>query len=288
MRDILENGDIRPERTGVGTISLFGQQMRFDLRNTFPLLTTKKMKLASVASELLWFIEGSGDERRLAEIRWGKPRSELGNKRTIWSENLSAPYWKDKAKFEGDLGRVYGVQWRHWQSSKIDMSGSGIDIKVKKTDQLKNLIDGIKKDPYGRRHILSAWNAGELDQMALPPCHILSQFYVSKGELSCQLYQRSADYFLGVPFNIASYSLFTKMIAQVCGLKAGEFVYTIGDAHIYLNHEDVVREQLSRTPKPQPDIYIDPSIDDIDDFKMEHFEMIGYESHGQLTAKMAI
>lgn len=288
LENVLENGDVRPERTGVGTRSLFGMQMRFDIRHRLPLLTTKKMMLPAITSELLWFIEGSGDERRLAEIRWGKPREEIKGKRTIWTDNAEADYWKDNAKAEGDLGRVYGVQWRNWQAPKVTMNAEGVTMEVKLVDQLKGLIEGIKNDPYGRRHILTAWNPGELDQMALPPCHVMSQFYVNKGELSCQLYQRSADMFLGVPFNIASYSIFTKMMAQVCGLAAGDFVYTIGDAHIYNNHVEVVEEQLDRKPMGFPTLYIDPDIKDIDAFEMGHFELMDYESHGPLRAKMAV
>jgi thymidylate synthase len=278
LKTVLDTGLSRPDRTGVGVRSLFGFQTRFDLKSTFPLLTTKKMNLASIVSELLWFIEGSGDERRLAEIRFGKDRNLIESKRTIWTDNAEAPYWLAKAKFDGDLGRVYGVQWRDWQTS----DGRSVD-------QLANLIGGIKRDPFGRRHIISAWNPGELEEMALPPCHVMAQFYVAGGELSCLLYQRSNDLFLGSPYNIASYALFTKMIAQVCGLRAGELIYSQGDTHIYDNHEAAVREQLSRVPRQGPQIYIDPSIKKIEDFRMEHFELIGYDNpYPAIKAAMAV
>lgn len=284
LKNVLENGDERPERTGVGTRSLFGMQMRFDLRNSLPLLTTKRIMIPAITSELLWFIEGSGDERRLAELRWGKPREEITSKRTIWTDNAEAGYWADKAKFDGDLGRVYGVQWRKWQSPK-EVDGK---VTTSTVDQLANLIEGIKTNPYDRRHILSAWNPGELDQMALPPCHVMSQFYVSNGELSCQLYQRSADMFLGVPFNIASYAIFTYMIAQVCGLKPGDFVHTIGDAHIYSNHIEAVETQLAREPLGFPILEMNPNVKNIDDFRMEDFEINDYNYHEPIKAKMAV
>lgn len=294
LNHVMEKGVDRPDRTGVGVRSVFGMQTRYDLRNGFPLLTTKKVNFAAVASELLWFIEGSGDERRLAEIRFGKPRADLAGKKTIWTENAQAPYWKPKATFDGDLGRVYGVQWRKWASPEADrfavMSANGRreGAILREVDQLANLIEGIKKDPFGRRHILSAWNPGELDEMALPPCHVLCQFYVSGDELSCMLYQRSNDLFLGSPFNIASYAMLTRMIAQVTGLRAGDFIYSQGDTHIYHNHFNQVREQLSRKPKGQPQLYIDPTIDKIDDFRMSHFEVVGYDHHGALVAPMAV
>jgi len=221
LEHILKHGKQKTDRTGIGTISVFGYQMRFDLRTGFPAITTKKLAWKAVVSELLWFLEGSGDERRLAEILHGT--RDL-SKTTIWTANAKADYWLPKAHYEGDLGRVYGVQWR-------DFLG---------VDQIQQLIDGIKKDPSGRRHILTAWNPAELSDMALPPCHVLSQFDVTDGYLSCQLYQRSCDMFLGVPFNIASYSLLTHIIARECGLKVGDFVWTGGDCHIYTNHVDAV------------------------------------------------
>lgn len=275
MKEILETGETRPDRTSVGTISIFGPQLSFDLSKGFPAITTKKLAWKSVVSELLWFLEGSSDERRLAEILYGNRNSE---KQTIWTKNLNADYWKDKSKFEGDLGRVYGVQWREWINSR------GLII-----DQLSNLIEGIKNNPYGRRHILSAWNPGDLDLMALPPCHVMAQFYVSvNGTLSCKMYQRSADIFLGVPFNIASYSLLTHMIAQVCGLKVGKFIHTFGDAHIYLDHVEQVKTQLEREPFPLPTLKLNPDIKDITKFTMKDIELINYQSHKKISGDMAV
>lgn len=275
-QDILDNGEVREDRTGTGTISKFGPQMVFDLNKGFPAITTKKLAWLSMLSELLWFIEGSQDERRLAEILYNTRDS---SKKTIWTDNAQAPYWKDKAKFEGDLGRVYGVQWRSW-----------LDTKGQEIDQLTKLIKGIKNEPFSRRHILSAWNVGEIDNdMALPPCHTFAQFYVSKsGKLSCKMYQRSADVFLGVPFNIASYALFTHMIAQVCNLEVGEFIHTFGDAHIYLNHVEQIKEQLTRTPYNLPTLKINPEIKDITKFTMKDFELINYKHHPKLTGNMAV
>jgi thymidylate synthase len=268
LEQILENGKQKTDRTGIGTISVFGHQMRFDLRLGFPAITTKKLAWKAVVSELLWFIEGSGDERRLAEILHDTRDSE---KKTIWTANAEADYWKPKAKFEGDLGRVYGVQWR-------DFGG---------VDQLQNLIDGIKKDPSGRRHILSAWNPAELDQMALPPCHVLSQFDVTDGHLSCQLYQRSCDMFLGVPFNIASYSLLTHIIARECGLKVGDFVWTGGDCHIYINHIDAVKEQLSREERALPTLFMSVN-KKFNEYTMEDFVLENYNPHPAIKADMAV
>ena len=296
LKQVLEQGEIKDDRTGVGTISYFGMQQRYDLSKSFPAVTTKKLAWRACVGELLWMIEGSGDERRLAEITHGT----RDGRTTIWTPNALAPYWKPKAKFEGDLGRVYGVQWRHWrtpvehkkESFKND-SGSwfnrGSILHVQETDQLVNLIAGIKKDPSGRRHILSAWNPGELDDMALPPCHMFAQFYVSKdGKLSCQMYQRSMDTYLGGPFNIASYSLLTHMIAQVCGLGVGEFIHVIGDAHIYLNHIEQVKEQLSRGPLPAPQLWLNPDISDITKFTMDDIKLLNYQSHPSLPAPMAV
>lgn len=270
LRDVLDNGTVREDRTGTGTIGLFGMQQRYDLTKGFPAVTTKKLAFKACLSELLWFLEGSSDERRLAEILHGSSEED---KRTIWTDNALAPYWLPKAKYQGDLGRVYGVQWR-------DFGG---------VDQLLKLVEGIKKDPWGRRHIITAWNPAELDQMALPPCHCFAQFYVSAdNKLSCQMYQRSCDLFLGVPFNVASYSLLTHMIAQVCGLGVGEFVHVLGDAHIYLNHVEQVREQLSREPLPAPTLWINPDVRDITTFTMKDFRLDGYTSHGTIKAPMAI
>jgi thymidylate synthase len=277
LKNVLDYGTDKPDRTGVGVRSTFGHQTKFGLRTGFPLLTTKKMNIDSVASELLWFIEGSGDERRLAEIRYGKPRAELEGKQTIWTANANAPYWKEKAQFEGDLGVVYGVQWRKWEGTN-----------GKTVDQLQILLDGLRNDPNGRRHILSAWNPAELDNMALPPCHVMCQFYVNKNELSCMLYQRSNDLFLGSPFNIASYAMLTMMIAQVLGLKAGDFIYTQADTHIYSNHFDAVKEQLTRTPFQQPKLLLDKSVKNIEDFTMDSFELVDYQSHPFIKAEMAV
>jgi len=270
LKFVLENGQERKDRTGVGTIGVFGMQQRYDLSLGFPAVTTKKLAFKAVVSELLWFIEGSNDERRLCEILHG---TRNASKKTIWTDNATSKYWLPKIQFIGDLGRIYGVQWR-------DFGG---------VDQLNELIIGIKNDPYGRRHILSAWNPAELDQMALPPCHCFAQFYVSAdGRLSCQMYQRSCDMFLGVPFNIASYSLLTHMIAQVCGLEAGEFVHVLGDAHIYLNHVEQVKEQLAREPLPLPTLWINPEVNLIERFTMEDFRLDGYDSHTPIKATMAV
>jgi thymidylate synthase len=284
LKDILETGEHRPDRTGIGTISKFGVQMRFDLSKGFPAVTTKKLAWKSVVSELLWFIEGSGDEYRLREILHGERYSE---KKTIWTDNTQAEYWTKKKlqRHEGDLGRIYGVQWRRWRAPVVRIN----KVVLQNCDQLLNLIDGIKNDPYGRRHIITAWNPGELEHMALPPCHLMSQFYVGNdGKLSCQMYQRSADMFLGVPFNIASYALFTHMIAQVCNLSVGELVIVLGDAHIYENHVEQVKEQLKRKPLPAPTIILNPKIDVITQFTMQDIELGGYESHDAITAPMAV
>ena len=274
LKEILDNGEDRPDRTGIGTRGIFGMQMRFNLQEGFPALTTKRLAWRAVVSELLWFIEGSGDERRLAEILHGNRNTE---KSTIWTANASAEYWANKKlrRHPGDLGRVYGVQWRRWRKPLIRIN----KVVLQNYDQLSELIKGIKEDPYSRRHILTAWNPGELELMALPPCHMMAQFYVNNGRLSCQMYQRSADFPLGVPFNIASYALFTHMIAQVCNLDVGEFIHTIGDAHIYLNQIDGVREQLSREPLPLPTLHLNPEIKDITQFTMDDIQLINYQSH---------
>ena len=286
LQHVLENGQDKTDRTGVGTRSVFGYQMRFNLQEGFPATTTKKLAWRAVVSELLWFLEGSGDERRLAEILHGTRDS---SKKTIWTANAQADYWKPKAKYEGDLGRVYGVQWRDWQAADVYFNPaiSGNILMAKSVDQLTNLIEGIKKDPSGRRHILSAWNPGELDQMALPPCHVLSQFDVTNGKLSCQLYQRSCDMFLGVPFNIASYSLLTYIIANECGLEVGDFVWTGGDVHIYSNHFDAVREQLTRTPKELPQLSF-PKDKKIADFVVDDFVLQNYNPDSAISAPMAV
>jgi thymidylate synthase len=269
LEDILNNGEVKDDRTGVGTISVFGRQIRFNLSESFPAVTTKKLAWKSVVSELLWFIEGTGDERRLAEILHGSRDTERS---TIWTGNAQAAYWTPKARYDGDLGRVYGVQWRDWRG----------------VDQLSNLIKGIKTDPNGRRHIITAWNVDELDQMALPPCHVLAQFYVSNGKLSCHMYQRSVDVFLGLPFNIASYALLTHMIAQVCDLKVGELIISTGDTHIYSNHIEQVKEQLSREEYPLPALFLNPEIKNIDKFSMDDILLFDYKSHGTIKADMAV
>ena len=282
LKNILENGEDRPDRTGVGTRSIFGLQMRFNLENGFPAITTKKLAWRAVVSELLWFIEGSGDEYRLREILHGDRYSQ---KRTIWTDNAEADYWVKRKlqRHPGDLGRVYGVQWRRWRKPLIRIN----KVVLQNHDQLLELIDGIKSDPYSRRHIISAWNPGELDIMALPPCHMMAQFYVNNGKLSCQMYQRSADMFLGVPFNIASYALFTHMIAQVCNLEVSELIITLGDAHIYNNHFEQVKEQLKRDPKPLATLELNSEISVITEFDMEDVELVGYESHEAIKAPMA-
>jgi len=257
MKHVLENGVKKEDRTGVGTISVFGYQMRLDLQEGFPLVTTKKVHLRSIIHELLWFLKGDQNIKYLRD-----------NKVTIWDE------WADD---NGDLGPIYGIQWRSWPSS----SGE-------KVDQITELIDQIKNNPNSRRLIVSAWNVGELDQMALPPCHTLFQFYVAQGKLSCQLYQRSADVFLGVPFNIASYALLTLMIARVCGLSPGEFIHTFGDAHLYLNHLDQARLQLTREPRNRPVMYLNPEVSNIFDFKYEDFELKGYDPHPHIKAEVAV
>lgn len=283
LKNILEHGEDRPDRTGVGTRGIFGLQMRFDLTQGFPAVTTKKLAWRAVVSELIWFIEGSGDEFRLREILHGDRYSE---KKTIWTDNVQADYWIKKRlqRHPGDLGRVYGVQWRRWRKPVVRIN----KVILQNHDQLLELIDGIKHDPYSRRHIISAWNPGETDLMALPPCHILSQFYVSNGKLSCHMYQRSADMFLGIPFNIASYALFTHMIAQVCNLEVGDLIISVGDAHIYNNHIDQVKEQLSRTPFPLPNLQLDPDISVVTNFGMDDIELVGYQCHEAISAPMAV
>jgi thymidylate synthase len=274
LKYVLDNGTEKKDRTGVGTKAVFGLPMRFNLKDGFPAVTTKRLPWKSVVSELLWFIEGSNDERRLAEILHGT-RDE--SKNTIWKANAEADYWKPYAKFKGDLGRVYGVQWRKWKSPE-----------GKEIDQLANAINLLKTDPESRRIIVSAWNAGELDKMALPPCHTFFQFFAVDNKLSLSMYQRSCDMFLGVPFNIASYSLLLHMAAQVTGMEAHEFVHILGDAHIYSNHIEQVKEQLLRKPYKLPKLKINPAVKDIDGFKMEDFELADYEFHPAIKAPMAV
>lgn len=257
LQHILEHGVVKTDRTGTGTRSIFGYQMRFDLQSGFPLLTTKKLHLRSIIYELLWFLRGETNIRYLKE-----------NRVRIWDE------WADE---HGELGPVYGRQWRSWTTT---------DGRV--IDQISQVVQTLRTHPDSRRLIVSAWNVGEIEQMALPPCHVLFQFYVAEGRLSCQLYQRSADVFLGVPFNIASYALLTLMMAQVCGLQPGEFVHTLGDAHLYLNHLDQARLQLSRQPYPLPHMRLNPSVRSIFDFQYADFELSGYQAHPHIQADISV
>lgn len=258
---VLNRGTKRGDRTGTGTMSIFGHQMRFDLTKGFPLVTTKKVHLKSVIHELLWFLKGDTYIKYLND-----------NGVHIWDE------WADK---DGNLGPVYGHQWRSWDH--IDSDGG-----YRTVDQISEVIRSIKTDPYSRRLIVSAWNVADLPDMALPPCHCMFQFYVQDGRLSCQLYQRSADVFLGLPFNIASYALLTMMIAQVCDLRPGEFIHTLGDAHLYLNHMQQAKEQLSRWMRPLPFMYINPEVNDIDQFRYEDFTLTGYDPHPAIKAEVSV
>jgi thymidylate synthase len=329
LKEILATGQERPDRTNTGTISKFGVNMRFDLTKGFPAVTTKTLAWKAVVSELIWMLEGSGDEYRLREILHGDRNSE---KKTIWTANATSDYWVKQRlqRHPGDLGRIYGVQWRKWRKPLIRIN----KVVLQNHDQLLDLIAGIKNDPYSRRHIISAWNPGELDMMALPPCHVMSQFYVTPytqdemdkayfnyrkkcsdgekeyidsmyegqaktaevlksvglpvGKLSCQMYQRSADMFLGVPFNIASYALFTHLLAQVCDLSVGELMITIGDAHIYKNHLEQVKEQLTRKPLLLPTLKLNTNIKTITDFMMIDIELVDYQCHPSIKADMAV
>jgi len=265
LQHILDNGIDGDDRTGTGTRSLFGEQIKFDLTIGFPAMTTKMLAWKSVVSELLWFIEGSCDERRLAEILHGT--KDL-SKTTIWTANANSSYWKPKANFEGDLGRVYGCQLRHWTNK------DGLEI-----DQLTNLINNLKDNPYSRRHIIMFYNLGELHLQALPACHMMAQFYVRDGQLSCHMYQRSSDLPLGAPFNIASYALLTHMIAQVCNLTAKDLIISMGDSHIYTNQFDGVREQLSRIPYSLPTLKLNQAITDITKFTMDDIHLMNYNHH---------
>ena len=295
LRHVMEHGKFKADRTGTGTFSVFGAQARFPLQKSFPALTTKKLHLRSIIYELLWFLRGETNVRYLQE-----------NKVTIWNE------WADE---HGNLGPVYGKQWRHWvksshhrkssesaggQPSLFDLgesaNGGGrvtpLGPRVRKSkwgiDQIARVIKEIKTNPDSRRLIVSAWNVADIDSMALPPCHTMFQFYVSEGELSCQLYQRSADVFLGVPFNIASYALLTLMVAQVCGLKPGDFVHTFGDLHLYANHVEQAKLQLTREPRPLPQMKLNPKVKSIDAFKFEDFELVGYDPHPPIKAPVAV
>ncbi|MBN1182692.1 MAG: thymidylate synthase [Bacteroidales bacterium] len=257
LRHVLDRGVVKEDRTGTGTVSVFGYQMRFNLRQGFPLLTTKKLHTRSIIYELLWFLNGDTNIKYLND-----------NKVTIWDE------WADK---NGDLGHIYGYQWRSWPAA-----GN------RNIDQITEVIHSIQNNPDSRRHIVSAWNVGELDKMALPPCHVLFQFYVANGELSCQLYQRSADIFLGVPFNIASYAMLTMMVAQVTGLKPGDFVHTLGDAHIYLNHIEQVKLQLTREPRQLPSMNINPNVKNIFNFAFEDFVIEHYDPHPHIKGAISV
>lgn len=257
LRKVLDHGSFRQDRTGVGAYSVFGEQSRYDLGAGFPLLTTKKLHLRSIIHELLWFLKGETNVKYLRE-----------NKVTIWDE------WADE---NGDLGPVYGAQWRRWQGKD-----------GKEVDQIADVIQRIKNSPYSRRHIVSAWNVARIDEMALPPCHLMFQFFVDQGRLSCQLYQRSADLFLGVPFNIASYALLTMMMAQVCDLKPGDFVHTFGDLHLYSNHLDQAKLQLEREFRPLPTMRINPEVKDIDGFKFEDFTLENYDPWPTIKAEIAV
>jgi thymidylate synthase len=257
LAEVLARGAPKSDRTGTGTLSVFGRQLRFALDESFPLLTTKKLHLKSILYELLWFLRGD------TNVRWLQERGV-----TIWDE------WADD---NGDLGPVYGYQWRHWRTP-----GGG------EIDQILNVVKSLKTKPDSRRHIVSAWNPADVDRMALPPCHLLFQFYVAGGRLSCQMYQRSADLFLGVPFNIASYALLTLMVAQATDLEPGEFVLTLGDAHLYLNHLDQAREQISRTPKPFPRMRLNPAVKELLEFRYEDFTLEGYDSHPAIKAPIAV
>jgi thymidylate synthase len=292
LQDILDNGELKDDRTGIGTHSVFGRHLRFDLRRGFPAVTTKKLAWKACVGELLWFIEGSSDERRLAEITHGSREDTV----TIWTPNALSPYWKHKAKFEGDLGRVYGVQWRHWNKYRTEKDmgaahkgGTRLAVDKIEVDQLANLIKGLTEDPNGRRHILSAWNVSELDEMALPPCHVMSQFYVNKNkELSCHMYQRSVDVFLGLPFNIASYALLTHLLAHHCDLKVGELVISTGDTHIYKDHIEQVKQQLTREPHPVPTLMLNASKNNLFEMTMADIHLENYQSDGPIKATMAV
>ena len=281
LEHILQTGKDRKDRTGIGTKGVFGYQMRFDLKEGFPAVTTKKLAWKSVVSELLWFLEGSTDERRLAEIHYGKKRRDLVEKNTIWTANADKQGRElgyTNTETTKELGPIYGNQWRSWSANN------------KTTDQIKEVIHNLKKDPYGRRHIVSAWNALDIDRMALPPCHTMFQFYVQNKRLSCQLYQRSADMFLGVPFSIASYSLLTCILAQILNLKPGEFVWTGGDCHIYKNHLLQVKEQVARKPMAPPSLKI-PSFSSIEEVlksKPADYILANYKPMKSIRAPMAV
>ena len=280
LKFILENGHEKDDRTNTGTLSSFGHQLEFDLSEGFPAITTKSLAWKGVVSELLWFLEGSNDERRLAEIRFGKSRNDLKNLNkysTIWTDNADKQGKElgyENTDTKKILGPVYGVQWRNWSGK----------------DQLEELIYNLKNNPDSRRHILSAWNVGEIHKMALPPCHVMSQFYIHNDEISCHMYQRSADMFLGVPFNIASYALLLSIIAEILNLKPKRFIHSFGDAHIYKNSIEQVKEQISRNPKKLPKLKIPNlnSLEDLNNYKIEDFILTGYDPHPPIKARMAV
>ena len=269
LKDCYQNGIDVDSRAGKVRKS-FGYQMRFNLEDGFPAVTTKKLAWKAVVSELIWFLEGSNDERRLAEILYEDKRENLSNKKTIWTQNANADYWKNKAEFLGDVGKIYGVQWRNFNG----------------VDQIKTLIEDLKNNPNSRRHILTAWNPSELHLMSLPPCHAFSQFFISNNKLSCQLYQRSCDMFLGVPFNIASYSLLIHIIARECKLGLGEFIHTLGDYHIYHEHFKQVEIQLSRKPKKLPNIQFNTN--NLFKYSVNDFKLINYDYHPTIVAEMNV
>ena len=280
LQYILDNGDEKDDRTNTGTISSFGHQLDFDLEEGFPAVTTKSLAWKGVVSELLWFLEGSSDERRLAEIRFNKKRDELTDLNkysTIWTDNADnqgVALGYENTELKKELGPVYGVQWRNWGGF----------------DQIKDLLNNIKKNPNGRRHILSAWNVGKINEMALPPCHVMSQFYVSNGTISCHMYQRSADMFLGVPFNIASYALLLSIFGKILKLQPKRFVHSFGDAHIYMNSVEQVKEQIARDPLPLPKLSLHniKSLEDIHNYSIDEFKLENYKHHPAIKAKMAV
>jgi thymidylate synthase len=267
LKHVMDNGVDKPNRTDINARSLFGAQARYNLADGFPAVTTKKLAFNLVKAELLWFLKGSDNVKDLQDMGCH-----------IWDLNSQADYWKPKARFEGDVGRIYGVQWRSWKSP----------YSSQPVDQLSTIIDRIKKDPHDRRLVVSAWNPAELDKMALPPCHVFFQFFVVQGKLSLQMYQRSCDMFLGVPFNIASYALLLHLVCKVTNLEPGEFIHTLGDVHIYSNHFEQVKTQLTRQPLALPQLRLNEKVTDINDFKMEDIELINYQHHEPIKAKMAV